>query len=515
MQQPSGGPKDTNPPKVVKATPKNLTTRFTAKDIEIRFDEFIKLNNEFTEISISPAVEKMPVFKARKEILDIKFAEALDSNTTYTINFGKAIVDVNESNVLRNYSYVFSTGDLIDSLSISGNVISSISKDSLKDVTVFILPVKQDTLFGKKRASIFTSTDSAGNFTLNNLREDDYLLYALKEESADRIYNSPNEEIGFLTDTIHLDKNIKGITVSVFKQQPDKFMVTDRKIENDGKIVLKFNKPLANASLNVIFPSEINNKKVAEITSKQDSALLWLPTLTFDSLKVAVMSDNRPVDTVQLSRSKRDTYNRAVTISDNLNSGKLKPGGSATLILSSPISSFDLSKFVVLEDSVTVTGMKLVKDTTSTRKYNMVYPWRANREYIIKAGENAFSDVFGNKSKPYNRTFTLDSEENYGTIALNITVPEQGKNYLIEWINAENEVLRTDNISKDTTINYVRYPTAKYNVRVVYDDNKNNIWDTGSVKDRRQPERTWNFNRDLTLRPNWDLEEKLVIPKAQ
>src|SRR5687767_1268713 len=215
MQQPSGGPKDTQPPKIVKTTPKNLSTQFKSKTIEIEFDEFVKLTNEFTEISISPATEKMPIFKAKKELLEIKFDEALDSNTTYTINFGKAVVDVNEGNILKNYSYVFSTGNKIDSLSISGRVKNSLSKDSLGDATVFILPVKQDTLFGKKRASIFTSTDSAGNFTLQNLRENDYFIYALKEESADRVYNSPDEEIGFIADTIHLDKNLSGLVLNV------------------------------------------------------------------------------------------------------------------------------------------------------------------------------------------------------------------------------------------------------------------------------------------------------------
>lgn len=515
IQQPSGGPKDTKPPKVVKANPKNLTTRFSAKAIEIEFDEFIKLNNEFTEISISPAVDKMPNFKARKQILDIKFEQPLDSNTTYTINFGKAIADVNESNVLKNFSYVFSTGNLIDSLTISGSVINALTKDTLKDATVFILPVKQDTLFGKKRANIFTSTDSAGNFTLQNLREDDYFLYALKEESADRIYNSAKEEVGFLKDTIHLAKNISGLQISVFKQQPEVFSVTDRKIENDGRIVLTFNKPLSDASLNILTPADLNIKKTVEITSGKDSALLWLPTLSFDSLQLGVTSKNKPVDTIQISRGKRDTYTRTVNMADNLISGKLKPGGSAILTFSSPMASIDQSKFTLLEDSVAVTGIRITKDTSSTRKYLLNYPWKANRDYILKAPENAFTDIYGNKSKAYTRSFTLDSEENYGTIALTVSVPETGKNYLVEWLNNEDVVLRTDQVAKDTTLNYIRYPTAKYKVRVVYDENKNGTWDTGSIKDRRQPERIWNFDKDLTLRPNWDLEEKVVIPKVQ
>ena len=514
IQQPTGGPKDTKPPKVVKETPKNLTTKFSAKTIQIEFDEFIKLNNEFTEVSISPAMDKMPTLKARKEMLEIKFDQALDSNTTYTINFGKAIVDVNEGNVIKNYSYVFSTGNVIDSLSISGTVRSSTTKDSLLDATVFIIPVKQDSIFGKKRANIFTSTDSAGKFTLRNLREDDYLLYALKEESIDRIYNGAKEEIGFNSDTIHLSKNISDLQLNVFQQLPEIFAVTERKIENTGRIVLSFNKPLTDASVSILSPAAlVKANKTVEITAGKDSALLWLPDLTFDSIKVAVTRANKPVDTVQITRSKRDTYNRAVTVTDDLTSGKLKPGTDPLITLSSPIASVQNGSIQLLADSVAVSGIQVIKDTTSTRQYRIKYAWRANREYILKLGENAFTDVFGNKSKASSKTFSLDSEENYGTIALNVSVPDTGKTYIIEWLNSQDVVLRSDVISKDTTINYVRYPTAKYKVRVVYDINKNGIWDTGSIKLRRQPETIWNYSKEITLRPNWDLEEKLVIPK--
>ena len=515
IQSPTGGPKDKQPPKVVEATPKNMTTRFEAQNIKIKFDEFIKLNNEFTEISISPAMDKMPLFKARKEVLDIKFDQPLDSATTYTINFGKAIVDVNESNVLKNYSYVFSTGDLIDSLSISGTVKSSLKKDSLQDATVFIIPVKQDSIFGKKRANIFTSTDSAGNFALKNLREDKYLLYALKEESGDRIYNSPSEEIGFFQDTIHLTKNLSGLELSVFQQIPETFAIKERKIENDGRILLLFNKSLPDATVDIVAPPSLSKvKKAFELTATKDSAYLWIQDLTFDSLKVSVSANAKPLDTVQITRNKRDTYKREVNTADNLSSGKLKPGSDIVLTLSSPINSYDISKFALLEDSVAVKGLQVLKDSLSERKYKIKFPWRSNKEYILKPAADAFTDIFGNKSRAFTTTFTLDTEENYGTISLAMTVPDTGKTYLIQWLNSEDRVLRTDKITKDTTLNYIRYPTAKYKVRVVYNENNNEVWDTGSVKQRRQPEQIWNYNKILTLRPNWDLEEKVIIPKT-
>lgn len=104
------GPRDSIAPKIIKETPENLSKNFSSKEIKIQFDEFIQLSNEFTEISISPALDIPPEYKARKQILEIKFDKPLEQNTTYTINFGKAIADVNESNVLKNYTYVFATG---------------------------------------------------------------------------------------------------------------------------------------------------------------------------------------------------------------------------------------------------------------------------------------------------------------------------------------------------------------------------------------------------------------------
>ena len=143
MQSPTGGPKDSIPPGIVEENPKNYTKNFISEKVEIEFNEFIKLNNEYTEISISPAIDIPPEFRVKKENLGIEFKQKLEVNTTYSINFGKAIADVNESNILKNYSYVFSTGNEIDSLSISGKVINALTKEKLKDVTVFILPVRR------------------------------------------------------------------------------------------------------------------------------------------------------------------------------------------------------------------------------------------------------------------------------------------------------------------------------------------------------------------------------------
>lgn len=515
VQSPTGGPKDQLPPKVIKENPKNLTRNFVATKIEIQFDEYIKLSNEFTEISVSPALDIPPTFKARKQILEVRFEQALEKNTTYTINFGKAIADVNESNLLKNYTYVFSTGNEIDSLTISGSVISSLTKEKLKDVTVFILPISRDSLFGKKRASIFTTTDSAGNFQLQNLREDTYRIYALKEQGGDRIYNGQGEEIGFMNDSIVLDKNINEITLQVFKEVPVAFAVLDRKIEPDGRIILAFNKPLFDPSVQIIDPEALDKVKMVEINGTRDSALLWLPELTFDSLKVVINEAGKSLDTVILRRTKRDTYTRTVLISDNISGAKLKPRNDILLTLSSPISTTQESQMSLLEDSIQVKGVQLIKNDNSLRSYNIKYPWKLNKEYILKLSENTFTDAFGNKSKAYIKKFGLDTEDNYGSISIKITVPDTTNNYIVQWLGEKENIFRQDVVTKNTVLNYTTYPTAKYHIRVIYDENSNGQWDTGNILTKQQPEKTWTFEKEISLRPNWDLEETVIIPKQQ
>ncbi len=513
VQSPTGGPRDTIQPAIVKETPKNLSKNFASKQIEIEFDEFVKLSNEFTEITISPALDYPPTFKAKKELLTIEFEKELEKNTTYTINFGKAIADVNESNVLKNYTYVFSTGNEIDSLSLSGKVINSLTEEKVKDVTVFILPLSQDSLFGKKRASFYTTTDTSGNFKLSNLREDTYRIYALNEQGGgDRIYNNFNEEIGFLTEPLKLNKDTSNLVLRLFKELPTSFTVTDRKIEPDGKISLIFNKSIEKPEVNILEPAELNIKKIVEFSNTNDSASIWLPEITFDSIKVQVNSDKQNLDTVILRRNKRDTYNKSLTIIDNLTGTKLKPGSDLTIRFSAPIQNKQDNLINLLEDSIAVKSVEIIKSPADPRNYLIKYPWKLKKQYLLNIKENAFTDIVNNKSKLYNRKFELDTEDNYGTISIKFTVPDTSKTYLVQWLGEKNEVKRQDKIRQNSTLNYIRYPTAKYFIRVIYDENNNGKWDSGNVKSKLQPEKSWTFEKIITLRPNWDLEETITIP---
>ena len=492
-----------------------MTRNFTGTEIEITFDEYIKLQNEFKETSISPDLEVPPVYKIiqRKKMLQITLPDSLEKNTTYTINLGKALVDFNEGNELNNFSYVFSTGPEIDSLSVSGNVRNALTHEIEKDIAVLLIPTRQDSIFGKRKANIFTRTDSSGNFSLKNLREDTYRIYALKEKNNDRIFNAPEEEIGFIKDSIQLTKDTAGIKLQIFHEEPEKFRLLDRKLDNKGKIMLVFNKTLKNPALTLLNETDLDNEKIVEYTKTVDTAFIWLPRIEFDSLHIAIYDGDEVLDTAKLKRNKKDEYDRSITLTDNISSQRVDKINNILITGSAPIESFDISKIKLTEDSIPRANFQLNLDSVHKRQVRIRYPWKAKREYILELQEGVFTGYFGEKSTAGQRKFAYDETENYGDINLNIIVPDSNKHYVLELLNDKGLVVNKKSVTKSEKVTYKNLPGAKYAVRIVFDENANKKWDTGNVRKRLQPEKVWYWDKIMSIRPNWEQEETITIPE--
>ena len=512
MQSPSGGPKDAEAPKVMKEKPKNLSTGFSAPEIELTFNEFIKLNNAFTEITVSPELEKPLDIKASKEVLSIKLNQALEPNTTYTINFGKALGDVNENNLLKNYTYVFSTGKVLDSLAISGTVTSASTNEPLKDVLVFLFPTKQDSLLGKKKPNTYTTTDEKGNFKLNNLRSDEYSVYALKETSPDRIYNQGVDEIGFGTTKIKLDKNTSDVKIRLFKELPKDFKVLEKKVELDGRLLLVFNKPVKELAVKELGGTNYLKNSIKKYSTVGDSALIWSPELAYDSLKLGIYSGAESISIVDVNRNKREANNRTPVIKDNTLGNKLKPGLGYALLFSMPSELVDSSKISLQSDSVKLSGWKLGKTGGLGQSLAILYPFKTGRNYTVKVAAGAIAGISGLKNNAFSKTFIQDGLDSYGNLSLILTPADSTKTYIIQFLNEQKVVLKEDVVTAAGTLSYKTYPIGKYNIRVVLDENKNGKWDSGDVAKNIQPEKVWWFDKTISLRANWDLEEKITIP---
>lgn len=199
---PQGGPKDDTPPKVVKETPENGTLNYHGKRAEIVFNEYLQLDDVSNNVLISPPQQHPPEVKAVGKKITLTFEEPLKDSTTYTIDFGNAIGDFHEKNILRNYTLSFSTCDVIDSLEVNGYLVNAEDLNPVSGIIIGIHQNADDTAFSTIPFTRVGKTDANGHFYVKNIRENDYRIYALEDISRDYIYQ-PGEGIAFTEEIIH------------------------------------------------------------------------------------------------------------------------------------------------------------------------------------------------------------------------------------------------------------------------------------------------------------------------
>jgi len=196
---PAGGPRDEDPPVVLESDPPNYSIHFAAKKIQITFDEYIVLDNVNQELIVSPPMEEKPEVKLRKKTLIIEFEEDLKENTTYTFNFGSAIKDLHEGNKLLNFEYVFSTGDVLDSLSVRGTLKYAHDLSVPEDpISIMLYNDLRDSVPLTEIPLYVGRSDDSGVFSVNNLRADNYKVFALKDGNNNFLFDLPSEELAFL-----------------------------------------------------------------------------------------------------------------------------------------------------------------------------------------------------------------------------------------------------------------------------------------------------------------------------
>lgn len=194
---PTGGPKDNTPPEVLRSTPSNQSVNFAGDRVVMTFSEFVSLKDMNTQLVVSPPLSNPPEFSLRGKNLTMKFEEPLRENSTYNFFFGDAIVDLTEANPLTNYSFSFSTGPVLDSLSIKGKLLNAFNLQPVKGAFVMLYDSIYDSVPYKQRPYYLARTSETGDFVLNNLRDSKYLMFALTDINGNYMYDMPTEEIAF------------------------------------------------------------------------------------------------------------------------------------------------------------------------------------------------------------------------------------------------------------------------------------------------------------------------------
>jgi hypothetical protein len=206
---PSGGPRDEDPPRVLESEPPNYSTQFEARKIRITFDEYIVLENVNQQLVVSPPMEEQPEVKLKKRSILIEFEEELKPNTTYTFNFGDAIKDLHEGNKLQNYEYVFSTGEVLDSMSVRGTLRYAETLELPEDpVSIMLYTDLRDSVPLLDIPLYVGRSNDSGVFSVNNLRPDEYKVFALKDGNNNFLFDLPTEEIAFLDSSLMVDPDL-------------------------------------------------------------------------------------------------------------------------------------------------------------------------------------------------------------------------------------------------------------------------------------------------------------------
>lgn len=198
---PEGGPRDYTPPRVVKASPEAGSVNFKGNKVEVVFDEIVNLKDQQKKVVISPAPKTQPLIRAVGKKLTIEFRDELEENTTYVIDFSNAIEDNNEGNQLDGYTFAFSTGDVIDTLAVSGIVLRANDLEPMQHVIVGLHSNLDDSAFTTLPLERVSRTNDLGKFTLRNLKPGNYHVFALNDVDGD-YRMARTEDIAFLDEIV-------------------------------------------------------------------------------------------------------------------------------------------------------------------------------------------------------------------------------------------------------------------------------------------------------------------------
>lgn len=509
--RPEGGPKDEEAPLFVISNPPYKTIHFDKKEIELDFNEFIKLKDLNKQLIVSPPL-KTPLLVTPQgtasKTLNLKIVDTLIKNTTYIINFGNAIEDNNEGNKLENFKYVFSTGNYIDSLTTSGEIKNAYINERPKNINVLLYKIDStfnDSIVYKKKPNYITSTLDTSYFNFSNLKEGKYLMIALKETINDYIFNPREDQIGFYKDTITLPKDsITKKPLSLFKEiLPYKFKRA--KEITKGKIQFGYEGKTEDLKIKIISKVPETFKSVSKFETDKDTLNYWYTPIETDSLNFIVTNKkNTDTVTVRLRKKKIDSLILKSSIGRTFHFRD-------TLFIegNNPLVEIDESKITLTDkDTVGVTYSSYISKREN--KIGFLFDKKPKQKYSLKILPSAIFDIFEQKNDTLNFNFDTKEIEDYGKITVNIT-NNQNKNLIIELLEDKSKLVERKFSKSSRAIVFDFLEPKSYYIRVIIDENDNNIWDTGNFLLKKLPEKIQYSNKTLSLKANWDLVEQLVI----
>lgn len=540
---PSGGPKDTIPPVLLKTAPLpgavNVPTHKT--QIKFTFDEYVVVKDP-SNIFLSPPLEKRPKYKLSGKSLVVTFESDLDSNTTYTLDITGAIGDNNEGNMFEGFTLVFSTGSQIDSMCMTGLVQDCNTLKPIKGATVLLYKDHADSAVFLHRPNAAAKTDEWGFFSLRNIQDTVYRVYAIRDANGNNIYEPDQESIAFLdqpyhpstvfNDSIYEFKkfNMKDtalclarktdVELNVFREKPSKQFIVKKERVGLRTAFLTFMAPGAKVNSMKIkgLPAE---KLISQFNPQEDSLELWVNDQRKmpDTLQLLINYDKTdtlgnlvPTDeTVKLALSKemraeiQKSSQRNLKHEDTIAVFKSEADPTTVeqygfrLEFKYPLiqEAWDSLSFwsVNPRQQEKKEKFKVTRDPENLRVYTVMPTDKLMQgfDYHLKVPYRKFRDVNGFYNDSTELKVTLPNDEKLSTISLEMSKVKKNR-YIIDLLGEKRDkVIRSFIIDTDQTVVFPYVKAGKYCLRITEDRNGNGLVDTGNVLEHRQPEKVMFF----------------------
>lgn len=509
---PGGGPVDTTPPTLVRAEPPNNTTQFNSDRIRLYFDEYIRLEDVQNQLIISPPLKNKPVITpmggARKYV-EIQLKDTLLENTTYTFNFGQSIVDNNEGNPNNFLTYVFSTGDYIDSLSLSGAVSDALNLKPDPFISVLLHEIDTaftDSVIYTKIPYYLTNTlDSAVTFSLNNLKPGSYHLIALKDVGKNNLFDQGVDKIGFVSDTITLPTD-EAYVLNLFQEIPN-YGVLPPSFTAANHIVFGYYGDTAPV---ITMLSQLPDSVETKLTKEpgKDSLNLWITSNSVDSLVFTLRHPNleTEIDTFTVKPITKARDSMVLLWEPRLNLNFID---TVFLNATLPIAKIDTSKFKMMgQDSLPVRFTPILD--TITNRVRIDFEKNEDETYLMDIFPGGVTDFFGDTNDTLRNRWTTGSPDDYGILRVILT-GEVEFPIVVQLLDDKDNISRSLFLEQNTNVEFPSLPPGKYRIRLIFDSNKNGRWDTGDYMSKRQPERIIYYPGTIEIRANWEQMETFRI----
>ena len=533
---PSGGPKDTIPPVITKMNPSpgSINVSRQKANITIEFNEYVVVKDP-KSLFLSPPLEKAPKYKLKGKGVVISFENELDSAKTYTLDLTNAIGDNNEGNMFPGYTLVFSTGDRIDSMMVTGTVQDCNTLQPLKGATVMLYKDLADSAIFLHRPDAAVKTDEWGFFCMRNIQDTVYRMYAIVDANNNNIYEPESEKVAFLDtvirpvvkvndslpelkkydmkDTLHCLARNSEYELSIFREKPTKQMIVNKERVGERTAYITFMAPYAEIE-DISIKGVPSEKLITQFNIMRDSLEIWVndpveqPDTFFLSVKYMKTDSlgllNSFTEEIKLTKPK------AGSVAKSAKKDIKKEDTTAVFTIDAKPETVEQYGFVVefkyplvkdAFDSLTFRYLN-PKQQESTEKYSVEqdslnlrkYIIRPNLtmlpgyEYFLKIPHRKFMDINGFYNDSSEVKVVLPNDDKLSSISLELSNVQN--KYIVDLLNEKRDkVLRSYVVENDITLPFPYLKAGKYSIRITEDINRNGIVDTGNLLEHKQPEK--------------------------